>query len=94
MFLGGDGTWTEKDRKLVVAFTQYEAGMCSCGYPVHICHHPENDGYFDVHQTVCYAEAAIDAFRGTEEYKPEPGERLGAVYTREADDPLPTLKPE
>jgi hypothetical protein len=74
---------------LAVAFTQYEQGMCSCGYPVHICHHPENDGYFDVHEATCYAAAAIDAHRNQTDYKPSPGERLGAVYTREKDDPLP-----
>ena len=89
LLLGGTAEWTEKDRKLVVAFTQYEKGMCSCGYPIHICHHPENDGYFDVHETRCYAEAAIEEHRNREDYQPETGERLGAVYTREANDPLP-----
>lgn len=88
--MGGDGGWTVKDRVLVVAYTLYLEGMCSCGYPTEICHHPENDGYFDVDTATCYANAAIEAYRNQEGYSPEPGERMGAVYVRdEATDPLP-----
>ena len=63
--------------------------MCSCGYPSHVCHHPENDGYFDVSTAVCYAAAALEIHRSAEGYKPDPGEQLAAVYTREKGDPLP-----
>ena len=63
--------------------------MCSCGYPSHVCHHPENDGYFDVSTAVCYAAAALEIHRSAESYKPDPGEQLAAVYTREKGDPLP-----
>lgn len=86
MLLGrdADGSWTEKDRLLVLALTQYEASMCSCGYPRHVCQDPDNDGYFDVEPVICYAQAAIDEHRSDAGYKPEPGERLGAVFTRES----------
>lgn len=90
--MGGDGTWTEKDRKLALALTRYEAGMCDCGYPMHICRNPENDGYFDISPIVCQATAAIEAHRNQENYKPDPGERLAAVYTRTEDDPLPVFQ--
>jgi hypothetical protein len=63
--------------------------MCGCGYPAHVCRHPENDGYFDVDTAVCYATAAIEVHRGAEGYKPDPGEQLAAVYTRPKDEPLP-----
>jgi hypothetical protein len=89
--MGGDGGWTAKDRLLALAFTTYEDGLCSCGYAAHICRHPENDGYFDVDATVCYASAAIEIYRSSDGYKPDPGEQLGAVYTRTKDEPLPPL---
>lgn len=82
-----------KDRLLALAFTTYEDGLCSCGYAAHICRHPENDGYFEVDTTVCYANAAVEIHRNSDGYKPDPGEQLGAVYTRTKDEPLPPLKP-
>jgi hypothetical protein len=89
--MGGGGEWTVKDRLLALALTAYEDGLCSCGYAAHICRHPENDGYFDVDTTVCYANAAIEIHRNAEGYKPDPGEQLGAVYTRTRDEPLVPL---
>lgn len=85
MFIGrdADGSWTDKDRVLSVALTRYESSLCTCGYPRHICQDPDNDGYFDVEPVVCYAQAAIDEHTSGTDYKAEPGERLGAIFTRE-----------
>lgn len=77
---------------MAVALTLYEDGMCTCGYPAHVCHHPENDGYFEVDRGVCYAAAAVEQYRGAEGYVPEAGERLGVAYVRDLLlDPLPAL---
>lgn len=91
--MGGGGEWTVKDRVLALAFTTYEDGLCSCGYASHICRHPENDGFFEVDTTVCHAAAAVEIHRSADGYKPDPGEQLGAVYTREATNPLPAVEP-
>lgn len=66
--------------------------MCGCGYPSHVCHHPENDGYFEVDTTVCYATAAIELHRNAEGYTPDAGEQLGAVYVRTPAEPLPEAR--
>lgn len=78
---------------LALAHTIYEDGMHSCGFPKHICMHPDNDGYFELPdtRTICQAEAVIENKRKDNNWEAEPGESLFAQYTREG--PLPALPP-
>lgn len=67
--------------------------MHSCGFPKHVCMHPENDGYFEMPEvrTVCHADAAVENRRKDKNWEAEPGEVLTVVYTRPADEPLPPM---
>ena len=89
-YLGGF-KWGATDHLLTFAYTLYLAGMCSCGHPVKLCQHPDNDGWFEARTVICHSRAAVDASTGKEGYKPEPGELFSTVYTRPADKPLRPL---
>lgn len=75
----------------MVALTAYEAGMCECGHPRHICHHTDNDGWFNTAEVTCHAQAAVERVTGAKDYRPEPGVRVVPVYARPKDKPLPAL---
>lgn len=82
-----DGSWTSKDRKLARALTEYEDSLCSsCGYPRHVCSDDENEEFFKISRSICYAKAAIDEETKTGEdgraYKTDPGELLGVVLKK------------
>lgn len=87
----GVGVWCRKDYVLTLAYTKYLDGMCTCGFPKHVCRHPENDGWFETETVQCNAQAAVEAEQQSEGYVPAPGERLVAKYTRPASKPLPAL---
>jgi len=76
---------------LALALTLYEAGLCSCGQPTILAHHPDNDGWYDANKVQCHSCATRErATQGTskEAYVPQPGERIGTTYTRPATKPL------
>lgn len=77
---------------LALALTIYEDGLCSCGQPMAVAHHPDNDGWYDPKTTQCHSCAARErATQGTGStpYKPQPGEKVYTLYTRPASKPLP-----
>lgn len=86
------GDWTDKDYMLALALTIYEDGLCSCGHPLVLAHHPDNDGWYEAHKKQCHACAARERATqgsGGDAYVPTPGERVSTRYTRPADKPLP-----
>ena len=84
---GNRGPWKERDYLLTLAYEKWEEGLCSCGQPAVIAHHPDNDGEYDIERVQCHACAALDqANKGRE---PEPGEKSWAQYTRPTWKPLP-----
>ena len=90
---GNRGGWSERDYLWTLALTIYEDGLCSCGAPVVLAHHPDNDGWYDAHKTQCHRCAAQErAVRGNgkDPYEPVPGEKVYATYTRPAGKPLPS----
>lgn len=77
---------------LALALTIYEDGLCSCGQPVVLAHHEDNDGWYDAHKRQCHSCAAQERATsgpGSDPYVPQPGEKLWTTYTRPASKPLP-----
>lgn len=90
-FARARGDWTDKDYLLMLALTVYEDGLCSCGHPVVIAHHKDNDGWYTAHKRVCNSCAARERSTkgvGKEAYTPAPGERVSTTYDRPADKPM------
>ncbi|WP_275779712.1 hypothetical protein [Paenarthrobacter sp. Y-19] len=82
----------ERDYVLTLALTIYEDGLCGCGQPAAIAHHPDNDGWYDAHKIQCHSCAARERATtgaGTQPYKPDPGEKVFTSYERPEDQPLP-----
>jgi hypothetical protein len=79
------------DYVLTLALTVYEAGLCSCGQPMVLAHHPQNDGWYEAHKTQCHSCAAREQATksGATPYVPQPGEKVYTTYERPADKPLP-----
>lgn len=71
-----------------MAYTLYRDGTCDCGWPRHICQHPDNDGWFTAHSKTCHNKAAVERLTGAKNYKPEPGQLVYTTYDRPADKPL------
>ena len=63
-----------------------ERGLCpcGCGYPRRVSQDPENDGWFETSETVCYVRQALDKAR-SQEKKPEPGVLVTIDDTRPMD---------
>lgn len=75
----------------MLALTIYEEGLCSCGQPLVLAHHPDNDGWYEAHKKQCHSCAARERStqaKGTEPYKPQAGEKVFTLYTRPSDKPL------
>lgn len=75
----------------MLALTVYEDGLCSCGQPVILAHHPDNDGWYDTHKKQCHSCASREratSGTGTDPYVPLPGEKVHTQYTRPASKPL------
>ncbi|WP_190263677.1 hypothetical protein [Glutamicibacter nicotianae] len=88
------GDWTDKDYLLSLVLTIYEDGLCSCGQPTELAHHPDNDGWYTAHKKVCQSCAARERSTqgiGKEPYKPDPGERVYTSYDRPTDKPIRDL---
>lgn len=78
---GGSGEWTGIDHLLTLTLTIWEDGLCSCGNPTAVAHHPDNDGEYDAEKRQCHACAAVErASNGKQQ--PEPGTKFTPVYTR------------
>jgi len=78
-----------KDRLLEFAYTLYLDGMCECGAPKHECRNEANRGLYEVAETTCFRQAAIEEHTGQKGFKPEPGQRF---YATEIDDELITRR--
>jgi hypothetical protein len=84
------GEWTDKDYVLSLALTIYEDGLCGCGQPMAVAHHPDNDGWYDAKKTQCHSCAKREQ-ANTGKQDPPPGEKVYTIYTRPTDKPLPPL---
>lgn len=61
---------------LLHAHAIYRSGLCDCcGHPREVAHDPDAEGAFEVStEARCYAKAALDEWRESDEAKePEPG---------------------
>lgn len=68
------------------AYTLYVDGLCdACGRPRHECRNSENNGLYEIAETTCHAQAAVEEHTGQKGFKPDPGQRFYAV---EIDDSL------
>lgn len=83
-WLGGDGSWTKRDRITTLALTVYEDGLCkTCGRPLAECRDPKNDGYYEAKTATCYYQQGTEAWlmeqrRGKKNYQPQPGQLIYA----------------
>lgn len=82
------GDWTDKDYVLTLALTIYEDGLCVCGQPMAVAHHPDNDGWYDAKKIQCHSCAKREA-ASAGKADPVPGEKTYTIYTRPANKPLP-----
>lgn len=90
--LGHRGEWLEKDYLLSLALEIYTDGLCGCGQPAILAHHPDNDGWYDTKKIQCKSCSSREmATQGTSNnpYEPSPGEKVYTVYTRPESKPLP-----
>lgn len=71
---------------MAVALEVYERNTCpDCGHPTRIAFDPDMDGWFEVPDdpVICYACAARERKTADEHFKPEPGQKLPVVNTKE-----------
>ena len=86
-WFGRDGTWTDRDRLLTIAYTLYEATLCSeCGRTVEEC----SSNAYQVHTRTCNATAAIERWR-KEHKKPPPGQVLSVERIERTGGINPTI---
>lgn len=81
----------DKDYLLTLTLTVYEDGLCGCGQPMALAHHPQNDGWYEAHKTQCHSCASREratAGNGKDPYTPEPGEKVWTSYERPENKPL------
>lgn len=87
--------WTEEDRKLMLAYREYQATLCpgGCGQPRDRAHHPDNDGWFEAETTTCYAcTARAQAERADSNEPVKPVELTSVVDVRDYEKkPLPPM---
>lgn len=75
-----DGTWTERDRVMVMGFELFKSTICpECGNPLSVCRDPGRDGWFQVQEDTCYAKKAMDEHTSDKTYKPQPGQVIYPV---------------
>ena len=89
--LGNRGDWTHKDYLLALVLEIYQDGLCGCGQPTMLAHHPDNDGWYDAEKVQCHSCAARErstAGSGKDPYEPAPGEKVYTSYSRPGDKPL------
>jgi hypothetical protein len=79
-----------KDRLLEFAYTLYLESICTvCGGNRFECRNEANAGLYEVADTVCQRQAAVEEHTGQKDFKPDPGQRFYAV---EIDDELVTRR--
>jgi len=79
-----------KDRLLEYAYTLYLDGTCDvCGGSRAECRNEANSGLYEVQETTCHRQAAVEEHTGRKGFKPEPGQRF---YATEIDAELITRK--
>lgn len=71
------------------AYTMYIEGMCECGRPKFECRNEANRGLYEVADTTCYGQAAVEEHTGQKGFKAEPGQRF---YATEIDADLVTRR--
>lgn len=65
--------WSLKSRGLAQGLMLHEDGTNRLGIPVHVAQNPDNDGFFEVDDSLIdHAEAAYEEWQRQNE-KPEPG---------------------
>jgi hypothetical protein len=75
---------------LEYAYTLYLNGLCDvCGGNRFECRNEANMGLYEVQETTCHRQAAVEEHTGQKNFKPEPGQRFYAVAI---DEELVTRK--
>lgn len=75
---------------LEYAYTLYLDGTCDvCGGSRFECRNEANAGLYEVQDTTCYRQAAVEEHTGQKDFKPDPGQRF---YATEIDDELVTRR--
>ena len=86
--------WTEEDRALMMARHMHRRSLCSgCGQPREKAWHPDNDGWFEVTDTItCHACTAERRHGSDSPSEVKPVEFPVVTYTRdETKKPLPSM---
>lgn len=80
-----------KDRLLEYAYTLYLESICdTCGGNRFECRNEANAGLYEVQDTTCYRQAAVEEHTGQKGFKPDPGQRF---YATEIDEELVARRP-
>lgn len=80
-----------KDRLLEFAYTLYLDSTCDvCGGNRFECRNEANAGLYEVAETTCQRQAAVEEHTGQKNFKPEPGQRF---YATEIDEELINRRP-
>jgi hypothetical protein len=74
---------------LEFAYTLYVEGLCDCGRPKWECRNEANRGLYEVSDTTCFAQAAVEEHTGQDKFKADPGQRF---YATEIDEELITRR--
>lgn len=78
-------TWSARSRGLAEGLIELEESTGSHGIPMDLALDPDMDGWFEVVETVDYAQAELDRWHHDHKGKDtEPGVRLRVVNTRPA----------
>lgn len=87
--------WGEDDRKLMLAYREYQSSLCpgGCGHPRERAHHPDNDGWYVAEGVECHAcTARARAERADSKEPVKPIELFGVVDIRDyTTQPLPAM---
>lgn len=79
-----------RDRLLEFAYTLYVESLCGvCGGNKFECRNEANAGLYEVGDTICYRQAAVEEHTGQKNFKPDPGQRF---FATEIDDELITRR--
>jgi hypothetical protein len=75
---------------LEFAYTLYLEGRCDiCGGSKFECRNEANAGLYEVADTTCHRQAAVEEHTGQQGFKPDPGQRF---YATEIDPELVTRR--
>ncbi|ERI39190.1 hypothetical protein M707_02755 [Arthrobacter sp. AK-YN10] len=76
---------------LEFAYTLYLDSTCDvCGGNRFECRNEANAGLYEVAETTCQRQAAVEEHTGQKNFKPDPGQRF---YATEIDEELITRRP-